>query len=295
MDSSTRKVALITGASAGIGAALAHELGARDFDLALTARRADRLEQIAGVLCRSGTKILIVPTDLADPATPERLVRETVTTFGGLDVLINNAGFGLPTLFTDADPADLRRQLEVNFVAPLMLARHAVPHLIERRGTLINIGSAITSIANSALGAYGATKAGLAYWNDALRRELQHKNVRVCLVEPGPVHTEFFESLQALARPNGRYNPLLDAPMPWMSADVRDAARRIATLVERPRRRLSMLRRVVWPYRALGGLFRVWPALGDLALSTLVTHFDRLGDLKRTPRSRSRDGAQPSE
>ena len=112
------------------------------------------------------------------------------------------------------------------------------------------------------MGAYGATKAGLAYWNDAFRRELQHKQVRVCLVEPGPIQTEFFESLQALAPPNGRYNPLLDAPRPWMSADVRVAVRRIATLVERPRRRLSMLRRVVWPYRMIGGLFRVWPGAG---------------------------------
>src|SRR5207302_5599783 len=142
--------------------------------------------------------------------------------------------------------------------------------LIERRGTIINIGSAITSVASSALGAYGATKAGLAYWNDALRREVRHKGVNVCLVEPGPVKTEFFAALMTLAPPGGEYNPLLDAPAPWMSAQVEEVARRIVRLIERPKRRLSVLRRFVWPFRLLGGLFQVCPPLGDLALSVMT-------------------------
>src|SRR5207248_4909192 len=125
-----------------------------------------------------------------------------------------NAGFGLPTLFADGDPAGLRRQLEVNFVAPLMLARAALPRLLERRGTIINVGSAITSVANSALGAYGATKAGLAYWNDALRRELRSTGVRVCLVEPGPIKTEFMDSLGSLVPPGGRPDPILGNAAP---------------------------------------------------------------------------------
>jgi short-subunit dehydrogenase len=281
MAERTRKVVLVTGASAGIGAAVARELARAGHHLVVTARRAERLERLAAELSPLGVEVVVLPADLADPGAPEWLVTECVARRGGLDVLINNAGFGLPTLFTDGDPAALRRQLEVNLIAPLMLARRALPHLIERRGTLINIGSAITGIASSALGAYGASKAGLAYWNDALRRELRHKGVSVCLVEPGPVRTEFFDSLCALAPPGGRYNPLLDAPRPWMSADVGDVARRIVRLIERPRRRLSVLRRVVWPYRWIGGLFQVWPALGDLALSTMVRHFDRAGDLSR--------------
>src|SRR5262249_45784559 len=134
--------------------------------------------------------------------------------------------------FADADPVDLRRQLEVNLVAPLMLTRFAIPHLLTRRGTVINIGSAITSVPNSALGAYGATKAGLAYWNDALRRELLHRGVKVCLVEPGPVRTEFFSALEKLAPVGGGYNPLLDAPSPWMTAHVDEVARRIARLID---------------------------------------------------------------
>ena len=98
-------------------------------------------------------------------------------------------------MFEDAEPEQLARQLAVNLTAPLLLTRLSLPSLVERKGMIINIGSAITCVANSALGAYGATKAGLAYWNDALRRELASEGVRVCLVEPGPIKTEFMDAL----------------------------------------------------------------------------------------------------
>jgi short-subunit dehydrogenase len=279
------KVVLVTGASAGIGAAVARELARRGYRrLALTARRGDRLERLAGELRPLGADVLTIADDLEDPAAPERIVDAALGRFGGLDVLINNAGFGLPTVFSTSGPADIRRQVEVNFLAPLLLTRRALPSLIGRGGTIINVGSAITSVANSALGAYGATKAGLAYWNDALRRELRHMGVTVCLVEPGPVKTEFFDALMTLAPPGGEYNPLLDAPAPWMSARVEEVARRIVNLIERPKRRLSVLRRCVWPFRLVGGLFRACPPLGDLALSSITKHFDRAGDLRRSPR-----------
>ena len=292
-DGDSRKVVLITGASAGIGAELARVLARQGRDLVLTARRAERLEQLAEEVRPHGVDVLTVAADVADPATPGLLAEEISARFGRLDVLINNAGFGLPTLFAEAEPDDLRRQLEVNLVAPLMLTRELLPMLIARRGTIINIGSAITSVANSGLGAYGATKAGLAYWNDALRREVRHKGVKVCLVEPGPVKTEFFNALSKLAPPGGEYNPLLDAPRPWMVARVDRVAERIARLIDRPRRRLSLLRRVVWPFRLIGGLFQVWPALGDLALSSITRYFDERGDVARSPR-RACD-ARPSE
>src|SRR5689334_10171655 len=111
------KVVLLTGASAGLGAAMARELARRGDHLALTARRADRLRQLADELTADAgargcpIQVLILPAALDDPATPERLVAETVARFGRLDALINNAGFGLPTLFADADSVELRRQL----------------------------------------------------------------------------------------------------------------------------------------------------------------------------------------
>src|SRR4051794_14602672 len=175
--STPTRIVLVTGASSGIGAAVAREAARLGYRLALTARRADRLEALAREIRAGGTEAEVIPADLADPAEPERIVAETVDRCGGLDVLINNAGLGIAALFAQADPEALDRQIRVNLAAPLLLARHALPHLIERRGTIINVGSAITSVANSALGAYGATKAGLAYWNDALRRELRHRGV----------------------------------------------------------------------------------------------------------------------
>src|SRR4029079_5689920 len=107
-----------------------------------------------------------------------------------------------------------------------------------------------------ALGSYGATKAVLAYWTSARRREIGHKGVSVCLVEPGPVKTEFFEALTGLTPQPGQYHPMLDAPFPWMTGRVEQVARRIVRLIERPKRRLSVVRRAVWPWRLLGGLFQ---------------------------------------
>jgi uncharacterized protein len=263
----SRPVVLITGASAGLGAVLARVLAREDKAraLVLTARRSDRLDELAHELrqAQPSLEVLTIAADLADPATPGRLVAETTQRFGGLDVLINNAGLGLPTLFADAEPEQLARQLAVNLAAPLMLTRLSLPSLIERKGMIINVGSAITCVANSALGAYGATKAGLAYWNDALRRELARKGVKVCLVEPGPIKTEFMDALGSLVPEGERAHPILDNAAPWMSAGVDEVARRVARLLDHPRRRLSVPKRFVWPFRLVGFLIRICPPLGD--------------------------------
>jgi short-subunit dehydrogenase len=141
--------------------------------------------------------------------------------------------------------------------------------LIERKGMIINIGSAITCVANSALGAYGATKAGLAYWNDAMRRELHSKGVRVCLVEPGPIKTEFMDALTSLVPAGEKPHPILDNASPWMTADVHDVARRVVDLLDRPRRRLSVSRRFVWPFRMLGVIAQFCPPLGDWVVNSM--------------------------
>jgi short-subunit dehydrogenase len=285
------KVVLITGASSGLGAEMARVAARKGYHLVLTARRSDRLDALAGEIqgLGTGSEAVAIAASLDDPATPERLVSETLARFGRLDVLINNAGMGLPTLFTDADPDALRRQLELNFVAPLMLARHAIPALIERKGTIINVGSAITCVPNPALGAYGATKSGLAYWNDALRRELWDRGITVCLVEPGPVQTEFFTALTGLADRPGGYHPMLDAPYPWMTARVEVVARRIVGLIERPKRRLSVLRRFVWPWRLIGFVLRFSPPLADLGVVSVARFYEKNGprrEVEATPARR---------
>jgi uncharacterized protein len=274
-QSAARPVVLITGASAGLGAALACELarGRRAPAIVLAARRLDRLERLAGELRKFDPTIIVatVAVDLADPEGPGRLAREVVDRFGGVDVLINNAGLGLPTQFAGADPGLIARQVAVNLTAPLLLTRHCLPSLVERRGQIINIGSAITCVANSALGAYGATKAGLAYWNDALRRELATRGVKVCLVEPGPFKTEFMAAVESRVPAGERAHPILDNAAPWMSASVEVVARRVVRLLDHPCRRLSIPKRFVWPFRAIGFLARLCPPLGD----RLVIAFQR--------------------
>ena len=258
---------LITGASAGLGAALAQELvrQKKAGALVLTARRGDRLDELSRELSSTepGLEILTVAGDIADPEFAARLTDETLRRFGGLDVLINNAGLGLPTLFGDAEPALIATQLTVNLTAPLLLTRLCLPSLVERKGMIINIGSAITCVASSALGAYGATKAGLAYWNDALRRELATRGVKVCLVEPGPFKTEFMAAVESRVAAGEQTHPILDNAAPWMSASVELVARRVVTLLDHPRRRLSIPKRFVWPFRFVGLLVRLCPPLGD--------------------------------
>lgn len=285
------KVVLITGASSGIGAAMAKVAAKKGYSLALTARRGDRLKRLAETL---DVETLVIPAAIEDPASPERMIDEVISRFGRLDVLINNAGFGLPSLFAASNPDEIRNQLEVNMIAPIVLARHAIPHLIKRKGVIINIGSAITAIANTGLGAYGPSKAGLAYFSSALRRELLHQGVQVCLVEPGPVKTEFFDAFTRLGPTPGSYHAMLDSPAGWMSAPVDDVANRIIRLIERPRRRLSVRRRFVWPWRLIGALFQICPPLGDLAVSAVVRIYDGQAPRTRT-QSRSESHAASSE
>jgi short-subunit dehydrogenase len=279
------RTVLLTGASAGLGKALALELAGQGHRLALTARREDRLAEVADAARQLGAEVIALPADLAESQAHEHLVAEVRTRFGRLEVLINNAGYGLPQFFGQSDPLEIQRQIAVNLTAPVLLTRYALPDLIAAKGLVINVGSAITCVPNGVFGAYGLTKAGLAYWNDALRREVRHLGVRVCLVEPGPIRTEFFDAVDALANgepaygiaptPDYLYNPMRDRPPVLFTADVTDAARRITRLLDHPKRRLSFLRRMVWPWRLVGGFFQIAPGLGDIALSGMVKRIER--------------------
>lgn len=293
---------LITGASSGLGAALARELAPRGHRLALTARREDRLDALAREVRDLGGEALALPDDLADPDAPGRIVAAVDAHFGGLDALINNAGIGLPRHYAESDPDSLREQVLVNLAAPIVLTRHALPYLIEARGSVVNIGSAIASVANPILGAYGATKAGLAYWNDALRREVRHRGVSVSLVDLGPVATEFFEAVRRRAEddpeshrplgidppPDALYNAMRDRPPALLTTPVEVAARRISRLLDHPRRRLPLPRRVVWPFRLAGAFFGVVPGLADAGISAMIRRVEREETRRPVARSQGR-------
>ena len=274
------KAILITGASSGIGAAIVRVLieQRRGHRLILTARRDAPLRELAIEAERGGCECLIVPDDLADPDAPARIVHAAIARFGRLDVLINNAGHGLPYMYAHTEVAALAQQIQVNFTAPVVLTRLALDHLIATKGTVINVGSSITCVANPIFGAYGATKAAIAYWNDALRREMRLRGVNVCLVEPGPVSTEFFQAVLTRKEGAGSKDPdaayreltMMAPPPSWVSATSEDVAKRIVKLIDHPKRRISVLRRIVWPFRWMGVLIQAFPSLGDFAIGRMV-------------------------
>jgi len=203
---------LVTGASSGIGAALARALGREGARLTLTARREDRLHGLAAnILCRGGRLPHVVPGDIAEPGFPARLVDSAVAVWGGLDAVVNNAGisaYGDSAALPD-DAA--RRILDVNFLAPVRVIQAALPGFRQRnRGLVVNVSSLAALHGVPYLGVYGASKAALSSYAQSLRAELHGTGVRVLSVYPGYTDTEIFarESCDGSARrPFGRYAP----------------------------------------------------------------------------------------
>jgi short-subunit dehydrogenase len=281
-----RKVVLISGASSGLGAAIARVLAGSGHQIALVARRSEKLAKVAAEVRARGGECFPRTADLADLDCLGQVVDDVVDQFGNIDALINNAGIGLPRYYSECDPQALRRQIAVNITAPIVLTRHALPHLITSRGSIINIGSAITALANPILGAYGATKVGLAYWNDATRRELRSKGVSVSLVDLGPVSTDFFDAVHRAKgtadrllgidpAPDSLYNAMRDRPPQALIIHVDSAARAIANLLDHPRRRLAVPRRVVWPFRLFAATLEHLPGLTDVSVSAMIRRVER--------------------
>lgn len=221
------KVAIITGASSGIGRAVAWLAARKGYRVALNARREDRLYGLAGRIKSSGGEAIAVPGDIALLETQQRLVEETVAKFGRIDVLVNNAGAPLPSGFSASGPEELQRQWDVNVVAISTLTRLALPYLEKTRGTVVNIGSMIGHMPVPGMGNYAPTKVAVSALTSALRLELAAKGIHVCLVEPGPIATEFNERAGGEPSRPSRFNlPASKAAVP------------IVRLFEQPRRRI---------------------------------------------------------
>jgi short-subunit dehydrogenase len=185
----TGKSVIITGASAGIGAATARVFAAAGADVVLAARDATKLEALARGLAG---RALAVPTDVADRAAVAALVEQTVAAFGGVDIVINNAGVGLAAPVADLSFEDFQRALSVDLFGPLALTQAALPHMRRRgRGQLIYVSSVVGLRALPYLGGYAAAKAALDRLTESLRVELRGSGVSVTLVRPGTTSTSF--------------------------------------------------------------------------------------------------------
>ncbi len=190
------RVALVTGASSGIGEATARALAAAGADVVVTARRADRLATLVRDLAQSGVKAHAIEADLLQEDDNKRIVTETEQTFGRLDILVNNAGVMLLSPVADANPADWRRMLELNVLAMMISSQAALPGMRKRGGgDIINISSTAGRVASPAGAGYSATKFAVVALSESLRKEVHKDKIRVCVIEPGLVATELREHI----------------------------------------------------------------------------------------------------
>ncbi|BBY20665.1 SDR family NAD(P)-dependent oxidoreductase [Mycobacterium stomatepiae] len=200
-------VALVTGASSGIGAATAKALAADGAAIALLARRAERLAELKADIESGGGTALVVPADVTDPEQVASAVRRTVAEFGRLDILVNNAG-RMQSGPADQEPLqDWDQMVSVNVQGVLYATRAALPHLIEAaadagRGVadLVTISSTAGWVARPNTAVYSLTKFGVNAFSEGLRQEVLGKRVRVGVVGPGTVDTEIFSHLADTSR-----------------------------------------------------------------------------------------------
>lgn len=187
---------LVTGASSGIGRALAVELARHGAELVLVARRADRLGEVADEIARLGRRAVCVVGDATEEETRCRAIAAARDELGGLDVLINNAGVAAHGRFSEASPGRLRPIFELNFFAPVELIREALPLLREGRQPLIvNVGSILGERACPHKSEYCASKFALHGFSQAVRPELARLGIDVLVVAPGPTESEHFDAL----------------------------------------------------------------------------------------------------
>ncbi len=192
MPALSGQVVVITGASSGIGEATARRLARAGSKLVLAARRLDRLEALARELDPTGASILAVPGDITDDTDRRRLVAEALKKFGRIDALVNNAGYGTRGALEMVPVDAIRSNFETNVFSLLALTQLAVPQMRERgSGCIVNIGSVAGRIARPLSSIYDATKHALEAFTDGLRGELQPFGVRVTLIRPGFIKTEF--------------------------------------------------------------------------------------------------------
>jgi NADP-dependent 3-hydroxy acid dehydrogenase YdfG len=190
-------VALVTGASSGIGEATAKRLAADGATVAVAARRLDRLEKLVEEINDAGGKALAIEADVTDRAAAEALVERTVAELGRLDTVVNNAGVMLLGPSLDADIEEWERMVDINVKGLLYVAKAALPHLIKGADEgprlvtdMVNISSVAGRRAREGSAVYNATKFGVGAFSEALRQEVTERHVRVSLVEPGAVITE---------------------------------------------------------------------------------------------------------
>jgi NADP-dependent 3-hydroxy acid dehydrogenase YdfG len=192
------KVALVTGASSGIGAATALALSAEGAAVAIAARRLDRLETTAQLIRANGGKVLAIATDVTEQQQIRKLIETVQLEWGQIDILVNNAGVMLLSAVDGANTEEWKQMIDVNLLG-LMYATHAVLPMMKAQGGghIVNVSSIAGRFAFTNCAVYNATKFGVNGFSDALRQEVSRDKIRVTIIEPGVVATELTSHITA--------------------------------------------------------------------------------------------------
>src|SRR4051794_12221618 len=225
-DTTHGRVAVITGASSGIGEATARALVADGYRVALLARRADRLQALAGEL---GDGAIAIQADVTDRDSLVAAAQRVQDELGGTDVLVNNAGVMLLGPFTSDQREEQRRMIEVNLLGAMTATEVFLDQLRDGGGDLVNISSVAGRTARPGNAAYAATKWGLNGWSESLRQELQ-PDIRVIVIEPGAVATELVDHITHADTKQG-----IEQFYEQLAITADDIAQIIAFAVTRPR------------------------------------------------------------
>ena len=235
----SKPIALVTGATSGIGEAIAYRLQDGGYEVFATGRNPQALDALRSRGLHART------LDVTDEGAVARLVEEIRTDYGGVDVLVNSAGFGFTGPLEQTALSDLRSIFETNVVAMLDLSQAVLPGMRARRaGTIVNIGSTGGRFAGPGAGAYHISKYSVEALSDALRAEVKQFGVRVVLIEPSTVRTKFVEDQLSAMRSDADEGPYREfkrryaeinralAKMPVVSIDADTVARRVVRAVE---------------------------------------------------------------
>ncbi len=263
------RLALITGASAGIGAAFARLYARHGYDLALTARRESRLRELSDEIRLShGVEVFVIPADLADPKAPDAILAEIAANGRAVDALVNNAGYGMPGAFTGSPWEEHAHFIQVMVTAPCELAHKVLPGMQERRfGRIVNVAS-LAGLAPGGPGAtlYGASKALMVRFSQSLHQEMAGAGVHVSALCPGFTYSEFHDANQTRAQISDTIPTWL-----WMGADEVAAAGYEAAEANRP------ICVTGAPNKALAALGKIMPDEWAMALmSSQVSRFRKL-------------------
>jgi NAD(P)-dependent dehydrogenase (short-subunit alcohol dehydrogenase family) len=218
----SKRVAIVTGASSGIGEATAHCLARAGFSVVLAARRADLLDGIVADINAEGGTALSVPTDLSDAEETSALVQTTLDAFGRVDVLVNNAGYSPPCALEQLDRGAMRHVFDVNLLSGMQLIAELTPTMREQGGgRIINIGSLTRYVGAPLAAAYAATKGGMEAMTACMRLELSPWNIQLSVIVPGFVDTPTFDKSRAAGQ-HLRDDP--DNPYQKLMSDLDDFA-----------------------------------------------------------------------